>query len=60
MFRKRHVQIGLVALTMARKDELSFYGKDRRVHGYWVGCVAAQKCRGLGVLDPVQSGACGG
>ena len=52
MFRKRHVQIGPVALTMARKDALSFYGKDRHVHGYWVGCVAAQMCRRPGVLDP--------
>jgi hypothetical protein len=33
MFRKRHVQIGPVALTMARNDALSFYGKDRHVHG---------------------------
>jgi|GEM_PF-4293980 len=41
MFRKRHVQIGPVALTMARNDALSFYGKDRHVHGYWVACVVA-------------------
>ena len=33
MFRKRHVQIGPVALTMARSDALSFYVKDRHVHG---------------------------
>ena len=35
MFRKRHVQIGPAGLTMARNDALSFYGKDRHVHGYW-------------------------
>jgi hypothetical protein len=55
MFRKRHVQIGPVALTMPRKDQLSFYGKDRHVHGYWVACVADQVCRTL-----MESGVCGG
>jgi len=33
MFRKRHIQIGPVALTMHPGDALSFYGKDRHVHG---------------------------
>jgi hypothetical protein len=33
MFRKRHVQISPLALTMPHNDALSFYGKDRHVHG---------------------------
>lgn len=35
MFRKRHVQIGLLVLTRARNQAFSFYVKDRHVHGYW-------------------------
>ena len=60
MFRKRHVQIGPVALTMARNDALSFYGKDRHVRGYWVACVVAQTCRGPVRPHLLKSGACGG
>jgi hypothetical protein len=33
MFRKRHVQIGPVVLSKAHGDALSFYVKDRHVHG---------------------------
>ena len=33
MFRKRHVHIGPADLTMAPGDAISFYGKDRHVHG---------------------------
>jgi hypothetical protein len=35
MFRKRHVQIGPVALSRAPGEAVSFYGKDRHVHGVW-------------------------
>jgi len=54
MFRKRHVQIGPVGLTMVRNDALSFYGKDRHVHGYWVAYIAAQMCRRPGASHPVE------
>jgi len=33
MFRKRHVHIGPADLTMAPGEAVSFYGKDRHVHG---------------------------
>jgi hypothetical protein len=33
MFRKRHVHIGPANLTMAPGEAVSFYGKDRYVHG---------------------------
>jgi hypothetical protein len=46
MFRKRHVQIGPIALTTRRGGTLSFYGKDSYVPGYWVVGVAAQMCSG--------------
>ena len=32
MFRKRHVQIGPVSVTMTRGDALLLYVKDRHVH----------------------------
>jgi hypothetical protein len=54
MFRKRHVQIGPMALTTRRGGTLSFYGKDSYVHGSWVVCVAAQMCRGQGLLNLVE------
>src|ERR1700730_14461901 len=33
MFRKRHIHIGPAELTMAPGEAVSFYGKDRYVHG---------------------------
>ncbi len=33
MFRKRHIHIGPADLTMAPGGAVSFYGKDRHVHG---------------------------
>ena len=33
MFRKRHVHIGPADLTMVPGEAVSFYGKDRHVHG---------------------------
>jgi hypothetical protein len=55
MFRKRHVQIGPEVLSMAPGDAVSFYGKDRHVHGILGACVAGQ-------LIPIRlkSGACSG
>jgi hypothetical protein len=56
MFRKRHVQISPVVLTMARGDALSFYVKDRHVHDVLgVAWVADQVSPTL-----TKSGACGG
>jgi hypothetical protein len=54
MFRKRHVQIGPEVSSVAPGDGVSFYGKDRHVHGR--GARVAEQ------LIPMQlkSGACGG
>jgi hypothetical protein len=56
MFRKRHVQIGPEVLSMAPGDAVSFYGKDRYVHGILGDARVAEQ------LIPIQlkSGACSG
>jgi hypothetical protein len=56
MFRKRHVHIGPAELTMGPSNALSFYGKDRHVHGGIGGaCVAEQL-----IPTRLKNGACSG
>jgi len=56
MFRKRHVQIGPVILTMAHGDALSFYVKG----GHVPGVLWSHASRTRLILTLLKSGACGG